>query len=299
MITFTFWLLYVILPYQSHTGEALARAFQNMLITHGLKNRVCYCSLSSVRGDLIPLQILAFTGDNATSNDKQTTFLDRLPNAFEDINRVRCFNHTMQLSAKALIKPFDVSTTVAASDSTDEPADADDMLSIEEGNDAEAEEDGEGDTDSDSVSGNDQDEQDAEYDDIDAFETLDPEAQQELLEATAAVRTTLDKVRAHLYFVVSASAHILIRSESFRLPSYTPPHRDFLRGAKPVPRTVYPFASSLVTSGLAGTLCMTCSRWRLGTAQRLMTLPQTRRSSYETMSWMMKTGRSYPISFGY
>ena len=29
-----------------------------------------------------------------------------LPNAFEEPNRVQCFNHTLQLSAKALLKPF-------------------------------------------------------------------------------------------------------------------------------------------------------------------------------------------------
>jgi hypothetical protein len=29
-----------------------------------------------------------------------------LPNTFEELNRVRCFNHTIQLSAKALLKPF-------------------------------------------------------------------------------------------------------------------------------------------------------------------------------------------------
>ena len=41
-----------------------------------------------------------------TSNDKQTSVLTGFPNAFEEPNRVRCFNHTLQLSAKALLKPF-------------------------------------------------------------------------------------------------------------------------------------------------------------------------------------------------
>ncbi|KAM6490968.1 hypothetical protein JOM56_013588, partial [Amanita muscaria] len=58
----------------------LAKAFHDMLIEHGL---TC--------------KILTFNGDNATSNDKQTTFLDKLPNSFNAINRVRCFNHTIQL----------------------------------------------------------------------------------------------------------------------------------------------------------------------------------------------------------
>ncbi|KAF8869643.1 hypothetical protein BD779DRAFT_1425354, partial [Infundibulicybe gibba] len=59
----------------------LARAFQDMLKIHGLEKK-----------------ILAFNGDNATSNNKQTRVLSSLPNSFDEVNRVRCFNHTMQLS---------------------------------------------------------------------------------------------------------------------------------------------------------------------------------------------------------
>ena len=29
-----------------------------------------------------------------------------LPNSFEELNQVRCFNHTIQLSEKVLLKPF-------------------------------------------------------------------------------------------------------------------------------------------------------------------------------------------------
>ncbi|KAG2151559.1 uncharacterized protein EDB93DRAFT_1051851, partial [Suillus bovinus] len=42
-------------------------------------------------------KILAFNGDNSTSNDTQTTKLDQLPNSFAKENRARCFNHTLQL----------------------------------------------------------------------------------------------------------------------------------------------------------------------------------------------------------
>jgi hypothetical protein len=44
--------------------------------------------------------------DNASANDTQTTELSTLDNAFDAENRVRCFNHTLQLSAKTLIQPF-------------------------------------------------------------------------------------------------------------------------------------------------------------------------------------------------
>ncbi|KAF8231146.1 hypothetical protein L208DRAFT_1052129, partial [Tricholoma matsutake] len=58
----------------------LVRAFYKMLVEHGLTEK-----------------ILTFVGDNAMSNDKQTTQLHQLPNLFESVNRIRCFNHTMQL----------------------------------------------------------------------------------------------------------------------------------------------------------------------------------------------------------
>lgn len=64
------------------------------------------------------MQILAFIGDNASNNDTQTAQLEKLANSFEAANRVHCFNHTMQISAKALLKPF--STRAATSDSHDE-----------------------------------------------------------------------------------------------------------------------------------------------------------------------------------
>ncbi|KAG1866361.1 hypothetical protein C8R48DRAFT_600350, partial [Suillus tomentosus] len=64
----------------------LARAFQKMLEDFGLTQK-----------------ILAFNGDNATSNDTQTTTLNQLPNLFAKENHACCFNHTLQLSAKTLL----------------------------------------------------------------------------------------------------------------------------------------------------------------------------------------------------
>ncbi|KAG1820757.1 hypothetical protein EV424DRAFT_1285850, partial [Suillus variegatus] len=58
----------------------LARAFQKMLEDFGLT-----------------WKILAFNGDNATSNNTQTTKLNQLPNSFAKENHARCFNHTLQL----------------------------------------------------------------------------------------------------------------------------------------------------------------------------------------------------------
>ncbi|KAJ7339846.1 hypothetical protein DFH08DRAFT_641030, partial [Mycena albidolilacea] len=59
----------------------LARAFDKMLAAHGLSNK-----------------ILAMAGDNATSNDTQTTSMSELDtNTFKAENRVRCFTHTLNL----------------------------------------------------------------------------------------------------------------------------------------------------------------------------------------------------------
>jgi hypothetical protein len=48
------------------------------------------------------------TCDNASSNAVQASALHGLENCFDETNRVRCFNHSIQLSGKALIKPFNV-----------------------------------------------------------------------------------------------------------------------------------------------------------------------------------------------
>ena len=53
-------------------------------------------------------QILSFNADNALPNDKQTTWLAELPNSFEEANHVWCFNHTLQLSTRALLHLFNV-----------------------------------------------------------------------------------------------------------------------------------------------------------------------------------------------
>lgn len=74
---------------ESHTGTALAKAFQKMLETFGLQD----C-------------ILAVNADNGSANDMQTKALTTMENSFDGQNRVRCFNHTLHLSAKALLSPF-------------------------------------------------------------------------------------------------------------------------------------------------------------------------------------------------
>ena len=116
--------------------------------------------------------------------------LDDLPNSFEKTNHVRCFNHTLQLSAKALLKPFTATTESSDdrdSDSNETPLPEDDE-ELEQDDDTEEvsedEDNGDDDTDDD-----DDDEEE------DPFSKLDPAAKAQLMEDTQAVSITLNKVR--------------------------------------------------------------------------------------------------------
>ena len=82
---------------QSPTGVAMAKAFQCILEQYGLTQK-----------------IHAVNADNATTNDRQTTKLAALNNSFEEANCVWCFNHTLQLSTKALLVPFNTAISQGA-----------------------------------------------------------------------------------------------------------------------------------------------------------------------------------------
>ena len=146
----------------------MANAFQAMLEQFGLTEN-----------------ILAVNADNATSNDKQTTKLDQLDNTFEKENRVRCFNHTLQLSAKALLRPFNTGLAGKAADDDTETYDSDN-------NPVMFEEDEEDEDDEEQA-----DEEDVEDDNIDELEQLSEEEQNQLLQDTAGVCETVTKVCMH------------------------------------------------------------------------------------------------------
>ena len=75
----------------------MAKAFQIMLEQYGLTQK-----------------IFAVNADNTTANDMQMTKLAALDNLFEEANHVWCFNHRLQLSAKALLAPFNTAISQAA-----------------------------------------------------------------------------------------------------------------------------------------------------------------------------------------
>ena len=153
----------------------MALAFQDMLERFGLTQK-----------------ILAVNADNATSNDTQTTKLHTLDNSFDEENRVWCFNHTIQLSAKSLLKPFN--TALSGTPTDDDMAvtteDDDDQM-IDQGDEDEEDEDDEEEDDEDEG----EVEDDVEDDNIDELQELSEDGRKELLEETAAVRETVTKVR--------------------------------------------------------------------------------------------------------
>jgi hypothetical protein len=198
----------------SHTGVALARAFQKMLTTFGLQDRVSSWSNITLSNSLY-LQILAMVADNATSNNTQGEALDEMDNSFVLEHRVRCFNHTLQLSAKTLLRPFNVGLGKATEYGDDN--DGDDLLDPETGGDDNNNNDN-NDNDNDNDSGEDDDDDDDmddadDIDDgIDELDALDPDAREEVMTDTVAVRDMVTK-RRRLAFAI-------VRSTTIALPAW-------------------------------------------------------------------------------
>ena len=144
----------------------MENAFQKMLEQFGLTKK-----------------IHAVNANNATSNDTQTTKLDQRDNTFEEENRVQCFNHTLQLSAKALLKPFNIGLSGKATDDNNELTqdDDNDPAMVGDGGDKEDEEE---------QASEDNDEDDK----IDELEELNEDEWNRVLQETAVVHETVTKV---------------------------------------------------------------------------------------------------------
>ena len=144
----------------------MAMAFQQMLERFGLTEKMH-----------------ALNADNATANDTQTTKLDTLDNSFEAENRVRCFNHTLQLSAKSLLAPFNTAISQVATQDDVTPEEDDELIpedDIEDDDDEDPEEDTE--------------DNDDEDDGINKLEELSENEWAQVLDNTAEVRETVTKV---------------------------------------------------------------------------------------------------------
>jgi hypothetical protein len=134
-------------------------------------------------------KILMFNGDNASSNDTQAVALDGKKNSFHVENCIRCFNHTIQLAAKALLRPFYSHVTRDAGD--DETAD--EIPDLIDYNDDDGDDDGDNDDDGDEEDDND----DINEDDsnVDGLRRMSEMEQAEFQEETAIVKQTITKVR--------------------------------------------------------------------------------------------------------
>lgn len=111
----------------------------------------------------------------------------------------------MQLSAKALIKPFDATTLAPDADGNDPTEDM--PTSDEDAVDLDFDDEGEG---VDEDPSEDDDEQDCEEEhDENPLAELDDDARGQLLEDTAAVRTALNKVRCDIMFMLLHLIYIL------------------------------------------------------------------------------------------
>ena len=126
--------------------------------------------------------------DNAISNDMQGESLAGMPNSFELKNHVHCFNHTLQLSAKTLLHPFNVGLGKTNEDHNSN--------NIEDLLDEDIDECNEDDEDS----GENKDslpiipEGDNFDDGVDEFDTLEMDEHEEIMVDTAAVCETITKV---------------------------------------------------------------------------------------------------------
>jgi len=199
----------------------MAMAFQKMLERFGLMDK-----------------IHAVNTDNALPNDKQMTKLTVLDNSFEKDNHVRCFNHTMQLSAKTLLAPFNTAISQKATQDDKMPEEDDDQLILEGDDEDEEEDNAQGSEDED--------------DGIGELDELSESEQAGVLKSTAVVRETVTMVRNHETENVRFLDTLLIvgypnRYDNLHLRSFIQQQLPFLRGATPARNSTSRRGSSLVT----------------------------------------------------
>jgi hypothetical protein len=94
---------------KSHTGFNLARAFADVLKTFGIKKKVDTFTKNKEIWNSHVDQILSVTANNASNNDTMISKLGEMLEEFPGAaNQTRCFAHTIGISAKAVIKQFDI-----------------------------------------------------------------------------------------------------------------------------------------------------------------------------------------------
>jgi hypothetical protein len=165
---------------ESHTGKTLAKVFQKMVTDFGIEHKV-----------------LGMVADNASANDTQTTAFAAHDNSFTEEARVRCFNHTMQLSAKAVVSPFQ--TAVGSGRDGDDPSeDNAEDLDVEDDEGEEEDEDEGNDPEADNG------EEDVD-DGHDELAELAEDAQQAVIAQTTDVRQVVVKIRRLSFAIIHST----------------------------------------------------------------------------------------------
>jgi hypothetical protein len=159
--------------------------------------------------------------DNATSNDKQREDLAAMDNSFEEQNHVRCFNHTLQLSAKALMRPFN--PALGRTRDIDFNGGQDDLSGVEDDDNKAYDSDHESDNGRDGFDPYD-------IDDDDELHDQGPYSREELMEDALVVRTTISKLR-QLSFTI-------IRSTTLALDAWRRYCKEYGLGPRKFPRDV-------------------------------------------------------------
>ena len=153
------------------------------------------------------------TADNASSNNVQVAALYGLKNSFNEANHVQCFNHTIQLSGKALIKPFNAGMSKGGSGIENSTGD---VPSLEEFNYDDDTDDG-----VDASLFEDGDEGDGDGDGDSKSETLSKEERASLLIDTLAVHEMVSKVSLRfisvLPYLISGTCFLQVRQLSFMI----------------------------------------------------------------------------------
>ncbi|KAF8256683.1 hypothetical protein EI94DRAFT_1852533 [Lactarius quietus] len=147
-------------------------------------------------------KILAFTTDNTTNNDTQTDTLTTLANSFWPRNHIRCFNHTLNLSTKALLKLFYAkwNEDEEGVDDVDLPDEAmEDFLPLEDS-------DGDDDNNDPPQALSAIDDDDDNIDELDELDNLDKEDMQR---DTFAVRLTVIKLRKLAFTILRSPTTLL------------------------------------------------------------------------------------------
>jgi hypothetical protein len=128
--------------------------------------------------------------NNVMSNNTQEETLMEMPNSFKLKNCVHCFNHTLQLSTKALLHPFNAGLGKATEDGTCD--NVDNLLSL-------GIDDNSNDDDNDDEEDEDEDlpvilDEDDINDSIDKLDALDADSREVMINDTTAVCETVTKV---------------------------------------------------------------------------------------------------------